>query len=383
VIPQADVNESAPARPVDPAAIERELSALWMAEAEARKQAGRDAGALTRALLLNLLVFAPAEEPADRAREVIVALTGRQPSRAILMVADGQAQGSGIEAWISLYCTKPLGEADEVCGEQITVEARGTSVLDLPGTVLPLLLADRPTFLWWQSGSPLKHPIFDRLAHAVDRVIVDSLTFSTPPWTVRQDRLADLAEAVRAIEDEHFLPILTDLGWARLAPWRYLTAQIFDPQAVRPYLDEVERVRLTYYDGSPVLAWLFAGWLASRLEWRPARQEPDRMRFEGGQVVELHAVPPEEGMSGHLAGVHLTARDGATFEVARLPDQCAVTRVHIGGMKTESVGPMRRETLTDWLGHELNRLTRSAVYEDAVRLVARSRSAASLPRRPI
>jgi glucose-6-phosphate dehydrogenase assembly protein OpcA len=355
----------APPKPIDPAAIERELSDLWRAEAEVRKRDGRP---LARTLLLNLIVFAPDEAALDRARDVVVALTGRQPARAILVAADERSPEAGIDAWVSLYCTTPLSGSAEVCGEHITLTARGTAILDLPGTILPLLLTDVPVFLWWQSGDPLTHPAFGSLARAVDRVILDSLTLPTPMTTI--------GHIAQVFADAHFPAILSDLSWARLATWRYLTAQIFDPQAVRPYLNAVTRARILYYEGPAVMAWLFGGWLASRLEWKPLMDDaapPDagRMQFAGGQTIELAAAPLGVESPGYLAGVHLTAHDGATFEVMRLPGACAMTRVRIGELQTERVVPVHPETPVDWLGHELNRLTRAATYEAAVRLIAR------------
>jgi glucose-6-phosphate dehydrogenase assembly protein OpcA len=359
----SSIASSAPARHVDPAAIERELAALWRAEAEAHKKAGGNGKPLARTLLLNLLVFAPDQAAADLARDDVAALTGRQPSRAILMVADDRAPEAGIDAWVSIFCTTPQGNgATRVCGEQITVEANGPAILDLPGTILPLLLANLPTFLWWQAGLPFAHPIFDSLSRVVDRVVLDSLTFADP--------LADLGEVARAARNGRFPAIVTDLGWARLTPWRALTAQIFDPQAMRPYLNQLESVRVSYYEGSPAPAWLFAGWLASRLEWKLSSRESSGMRFADGQTIELATVPADGETPGYFAAAELRTRDGAVFEVARCPNDCAVTRLNVGGRQTEHVVPVRHETSAEWLDRELNRLAHSATFEAAVSLIS-------------
>lgn len=355
---QSTTSESA--RPADPGAIERELSALWKAEAEAQKKAG-GAATLTRTVLLNLLIFARDQASADRAREDVIALTSRQPSRSILMLAEEGASASALEAWVSLYCATQPGEGRRVCGEQINLEARGPAILDLPPAVLPLLLANVPTFLWWQSGNPFVHPIYDNLARAVDRVIVDSLTFAEP----RHD-FGDAARAARSGP-----AAVTDLGWARLTPWRSLTARIFDPQGMRHYLNELERVRIATYAGSPALAWLYAAWLATRLEWRLAEQDPAGMRFEGGQVIEFDTLAPGDERPGYFASAQLRARDGATFAVARLPNSCAVTRLNVGGQQTEQVVSVRYDTSAEWLGRELNRLARSETFEAAASLLAR------------
>jgi len=356
---------------VDPSAIERELMALWTAKS------GPDGKAAMRACLLNLLVFAPDVSAGERARQVMADVLSRYPARAVLMIADREAgaRAPGLEAGVSLNCELRAGGGEEVCGEQVTLTAKGPAILDLPGTVLPLLLPDVPVFLWWQAGNPFSHPIFDHLVRAVDRVIVDSLTFVEP--------LASLANVAQALANERFPAAIVDLGWSRLSPWRVLTAQIFDPPTIRSHLAQLERARITYAEGSPMLAWLFGGWLASRLGWKPTHQAPGLMRFEGGQTIEFSPAPAGEVDPGYFLGLHLLTRDGAAFEVARLPHACAATRLAVGDLKTERVVPMHYETLTEWLGRELNRLSRTPLFEAAVRLLAQTRRAPAAPQGPM
>ncbi len=67
----------------------------------------------------------------------------------------------------------------------------------------------------------------------------------------------------------------SDLNWARQAPWRELTAQFFDDRQLMPYLEGIDRVTIEYAAGeedqpaNAAQGHLFAGWLASRLGWRP------------------------------------------------------------------------------------------------------------------
>src|SRR5258707_759311 len=82
-----------------------------------------------------------------------------------------------------------------------------------------------------------------------------------------------------AMDDPHFQAVISDLSWARLAAWRYQTAQIFDAANLRPYLKRIQRARLSYYVGSPVLAWLFGGWLASRLGWKCVERDALGARY--------------------------------------------------------------------------------------------------------
>jgi glucose-6-phosphate dehydrogenase assembly protein OpcA len=179
--------------------------------------------------------------------------------------------------------------------------------------------------------------------------------------------------------DPAFRPVISDLSWARLAPWRYQTAQIFDAASLRPYLNRIVSARLRYFSGTPTLAWLFGGWLASRLGWQAADLDPLQVRCRAGQVIDYEAQPaPAAAQAGYFAGVLLTADDGSEFEVARVPGGFMATRIRQGDLKMERVMPMRDETLVEWLGHELGRLARTVTYEAALHyLVDANRAAES------
>lgn len=351
-------------RRADPAAIERELGELWRAEGEALKRAGRDDTTLARVLLLTLVVYSPSAAHADLARELTVAINPRQPARTVIMerLSDERKSDEGLDAWASLHCAASGGGRQHVCGEQITFEASSEEMAYLPGAVLPLLLTNVPSYLWWQHGLPLGQPLFEALMPAIDRLIVDSCTFEAPE--------AELASMVRTLDDPHFPAIISDLSWARLGTWRYQTAQIFDTPRMRPYLDRLTEVRLWHYAGTRALAWLFAGWLASRLGWQPAARSATGLSFAGGQTIEIEALPAAEpSMAGSFDGVELRA-DGATFAIRRASPTRTEAHLSVGEFRSERVLPLPHESLMEWLGHDLGRLTRTPIYEAALRLLA-------------
>jgi glucose-6-phosphate dehydrogenase assembly protein OpcA len=246
----------------------------------------------------------------------------------------------------------------------VTFTARGAeAVKRLPGAVLPLLLPNLPSFLWWQNRSPFRHPALSALAPALDRLIVDSLSFAAPDH--------DLADLAHAVAEPNFVPTVSDLAWARLAPWRYHTAQIFDAAAARSSLERLHTVTVRYHSGPPVLAWLYAGWLASRLGWEVVERGVQAMRFRGGQVVRFEALARLEPLGpGFFAGARLEADDGAVFEVSRVGATHTVSHITLGGREAERVVPLRAEALTEWLGHELGRLAPVPTYTAALHLLA-------------
>ncbi len=348
-------------RPMDSTAIEKELTALWRAEAEANRQAGAKQP-LSRTLLHTLIIVAPDHAAADQARAIATGLSPRQPARTIVLELNPAAPAA-LNAAVSLTCITLPGGAAAVSGEQVSLVAGGPSAARrLTGAVLPLLLTNLPSFLWWMQGSPVAHPLLRDLAPVLDRLIVDSFTFAALN--------RELAALQKAIADPHFLPIVSDLAWARLAPWRYQTAQIFDAAATRPYLQQIRTVEVRYVAGPTGLAGLFAGWLAERLGWKLAARAPDALRFEGGQVLRFLPVTSIAGVpAGYFAGVTLTAADGAQFEVSRHGSTCTVTHQRLADLQTERVMPLRLESPTEWLGHELSRLSAVPTYEAALRLL--------------
>jgi glucose-6-phosphate dehydrogenase assembly protein OpcA len=364
------VAEAAQFKPVDPGAIERELQALWRGRAEARKREAPNGKPLGRTLLHSLVVFAPDPAAAAQAQQVIAAISPHQPGRMILLSSQtaGQA-GLDFQAAVRLHCVAPESGQEPVCCEQVILSFSGTDAARrLPGAVLPLLVANVPSFLYWTKGNPFRHPILRDLEPAIDRLIVDSLTFAAPDL--------DLSDVTTAVQDAHFHTIISDLSWARLAAWRYQTAQIFDAANMRPYLKRVQHARLSYYAGTPVLAWLFGGWLAARLGWRCVERNPQGAQYSGGQKVEYEILTAgEAGQAGYFAGVKLTADDGATFEVARRGAGFSATHLRVADQTFERVVPLRDETQTEWLGHELGRLSATPTYNAALGQLAEAAQA--------
>jgi len=346
---------------VDAGSIEKALQGLWRARAEASQRAAPDGKPQGRTILHSLVVYAPDAATAALAQRVIAGISPHQPGRMIMLVAqpDGQTQPD-FQAAVRLNCESPQNDQAPVCCEQIVLTASGPAAARrLPGAVLPLLVTDVPAFLYWTKGNPFRSPILKDLEPAIDRLIVDSTTFAAPDL--------DLTDTATAMEGGRFQAIISDLSWARLAAWRYQTAQIFDAANLRPYLKRIRRARLSYYAGSPVLAWLFGGWLASRLGWKCAERDAQGARYFGGQMLQYEMLPaPESGQAGFFAGVTLTAEDGAAFQVVRQGGNFAATRLEVREMRLERVVPLKVETHTEWLGHELGRLSPTPTYDAAL-----------------
>src|SRR5437763_14193401 len=128
------------ARQVEVSAIEDALTQLWMSS-------GGGARATMHTYVLNLIIFAGSRS--DRAAiEAVAARVGAlHPARTIILYTN-PSSGSKLDAWVAAQVEYP--GADERTGsEQITLEAAGESVRQLPGAIIPHLVPDIPVVLWW------------------------------------------------------------------------------------------------------------------------------------------------------------------------------------------------------------------------------------------
>lgn len=370
------------AHSIDIGAIERELRQLW-------KDNAAEAGgqAVTRALTLNLVARAADSATADRISDVVQRLTASHPNRTVLAVVR-EGPEPHLEAYVQANCLLAGPGVPQVCGEQITIDARGPAGAQVASLVLPLLVPDLPVALWLPGPAPFGDQLLARLRGVIDRLIVDSRDFAFPA--------RDLA-AMASFDDQPHSgrarsPAVSDLAWGELTPWRELTAQFFDTRPHLPHLRRIDHVEIGYVPAgprpNPIQGLLAAGWLASRLGWTPL----DGAVSVEGQAVRLHlrraavgvgpsairlvtvdlrpVAAPAEARPG-LAALRLRALDGvlAEFSVERAAEPgFAVTTAQVAGM-----APVRRLArceqpgLADLVAAELRLLSRDATFGAALR----------------
>jgi glucose-6-phosphate dehydrogenase assembly protein OpcA len=250
-----------PMRAVGAANVEQELTILWR---EAASNALMNGGAVVaRNSVLTLVVYAGGEDSAPRIQREVESVTQQVASRAVIIISElGRSYGTPFDVSIGLAQRDGVGAQ----GEQILIRASQEAVPHLPGAVLPLILSGLPSFLWWSGEPPWRSELLEALVDGCDRMIVDTSESERGPQA-----LAAVYDLVRRKKASAF----SDLNWARLSPWRELTAQFFDDRQLLPYLERVDRVTIEYAgaeEDQPTNAaqgYLYAGWLASRLGWRP------------------------------------------------------------------------------------------------------------------
>jgi glucose-6-phosphate dehydrogenase assembly protein OpcA len=217
-----------------------------------------------RSSVMNLVVIAGRGEIGERVASVVEGLTGRHPSRTVIVSSADPDGPAWINAQIEAHCVLPSATAPETCSELVYLTCGGESGQHLSGLVAPLLIHDLPVTVWWP-GEPHfnSHAARDLLPMA-DRVIVDGSGWSG-------DGVAGLAAMAEL--PQRFQLEVSDFALLRQARWREAIASTFDRAALLPFLGNLERIEVRYaaMDGTPGMANVVrplyhVAWLASRLD---------------------------------------------------------------------------------------------------------------------
>jgi glucose-6-phosphate dehydrogenase assembly protein OpcA len=318
--------------PVEPAAIERELAALWKPASE---QAGAGGGAaVTRVCLANLLVVGDTANNAWHV-DTLQRVSARFPCRILWAQLGPASAGTALTADVTALCHLPSPGNPQVCSEMITLHTSRSDARDLPGAVLPLLEPDLPVVLWWALPADAETAIFDALSELSDRVIVHAEPLASPAL-----RTLRAVPSLRLCLREHAADKATVMVWHTMGHWRELTAQFFDPPQLRDALRGIKTVTVRYATpaGEPTAALpaaLYAGWLAGQLQWKPAarRPAPDGVRatFSDATGRDVSVALLAEA-AGNLAPGRLTAVD---ITAATAAGRTSFHLVRVVGERTE------------------------------------------------
>jgi len=199
---------------------------------------------------VNLIAFAEDPATVPRLRQRFSTFAEKHSCRAIFLDATRAGDGSeGME----------LGVA-------------GMQAEELRSTVHELLAAGTTSALFW-AGRDLSDPRFEALATLGTTVVVDSSRAADGKASLQ--KLAEISAST-----ERFV---RDLSYLRLLPWQDMVAQFFDDENLASELPGIATVELV--SGSEPEAYYFAGWLASRLHWKPCGR--DELCNEAGETIRI------------------------------------------------------------------------------------------------
>ncbi len=292
--------------------IETELGRIWaqpnlVVDADGERR-GRYISARTS--VMNLVVIAQQPEVGERAAETIGRLTGRHPSRTMIVLSADPDGPPWLDARIQAHCVLPRPDAPEMCSEVIHLTAGGEMGRHLTALVAPLLIHDLPVTAWWPGEPSLDSAPTVELLDIADRLVVDGSGWSG-------DGLVRLRQLAR-LYDGHERLAIRDFALVRQSRWREAIATVFDLAEFLPFLGHVRRIAVTYgtHDktGAPgttniVKPLYHAAWLASRLGMRvvspltPVEAKGRRKGAGGGAGARIRPgerAPLHHGLAARL-----------------------------------------------------------------------------------
>lgn len=241
---------------------------------------GETATPTIRTALFNLIIYADTENLANKAMQDAGAIVSTHPSRVI--VVDKTASAPDEESTVvSLICGITERGERRLCGEVIRVHMHNNG--SLTGSVMPLLVSDTPVYLWILPCEIPEDGGLEEILLISDLVFVDSRQFT--------DLGKEYGIIARLLSSE----CIIDLAWISLLQWRELTAQHFDPPAIRKYIAEIDEITVQYNPVGGLLssaALLFACWLIDRtgLRVRSAFSRSNGIDIEANQDDRLARI---------------------------------------------------------------------------------------------
>jgi glucose-6-phosphate dehydrogenase assembly protein OpcA len=355
-------------------AIERAMAKIWREEAAAEGEER----AVTRARVLNLLVYSDDDLQGTDFDDTLFAVTEMHPARALVMTIDRDAAEPRLSAAVTAACRVQGNRSKQLSCEQVSFDAAGGAIAELPSAVAQLLAPDVPVYLWWRAGPDLDGYVWSHLVDMADRVIIDSTRARDP-----RDAMMKLAGRLR--ENPEWTAV-TDFTWQRLTPWRHLFAGFFDTADHRPYLDRIDGLSIEYVPASgqadiPPRAILLASWFAERLGWvldaDASSHDGDNNRFvfhAPGREVVVRFVPVErEGFGGLLkrATLSVSGEPQAEFSLSRESRNSLSAEIRFGGnVHSRRTVTYKVRSEAELLSTELAILGHDKLYEAAVEVAA-------------
>ncbi len=231
---------------VDVTAVERELARIqWeLTSSEVRTS------------LFNLIIWSPDAER-TMADNALNYLLGKRAARVIHIVSTDVAE-SHLD--VSARCFVDA-ERRGVCFQEIVITNGRDGAGGAPGSWVPLLVRDIPTFILWLDTVCDKR---DDLYHATEQA--EKLLIDSEHSIGLGDPEERLLATLRDITVSDGTPV-TDFTFKRLRPLQRLVAGAFDDPQRIPLLDEIAALSIAGI--SHTAARLLVLWFAERLGWKP------------------------------------------------------------------------------------------------------------------
>ncbi len=288
---------------------------------------GKNDGGVLRACSMTLGVVAGRNRDLQEIGATVAELMHEHPNRTILLrVGDGSAP---VEAHTSIQCWMPFGRQQQICCEQIEIDAGLGSLSDVPPILFGLTVPDLPIAMWCPDLDLALRREIAPVLRLAGKVIIDT--------SCRSDAGAAW-QSIQTLRNDRWR--LADLVWARVTRWREL---VFQTITVRGYRQPPQRARITWAGAPlPPSAMYLAAWLCARMGWQgdlgnhlemeceeEAMPETGTGRLRsltisGGECsLRLHR-PEGTGMAIEIEGVSAGARFPVFTDSALLHEELGV-----------------------------------------------------------
>jgi glucose-6-phosphate dehydrogenase assembly protein OpcA len=228
--------------------IEHQLKEIWQGFSQHQQD-----HAVTRAQVMNLLVFAAGEKEQE-VTQALSDVANESPGRMIVLLHGSDAEMS---SWVNALCHLSSGGRKQVCCEQIMIRGGDELPLQWSSAALPLFVPDLPRFLWWHDSLKENTKLLNILCESVDRLIIDSS--QTDGFAIRA-----------LMKDKKDLLAISDLNWAGLTPWRTAIAGLYDHPQCRLCMESLSLIEIECETPFKECwqAQLLIGWIGSALQWK-------------------------------------------------------------------------------------------------------------------
>ncbi len=286
----------------------------------ARSAAGDDEHPHSRNRVMTLVAVVASEGDERRALRACRAIAVHHPSMAVVVRDQPNLASGRMDAWIATD-THQSSSGVPLQFELVTLHIGKAAAEHLAALVDPLLVSGVPTYLWWLGTPPFgTRGLLDALKIG-DALVIDSTHFERPYHS-----FLGLAELDMSAHQQLGI---ADFQWQRLAPWREMIAQFFEPKDRRLFMSGIGELGIDYVGdgrGNRIAAALLIGWFSSALRWKM-----ERAAGGSGGVVVAHftaagnrplevafrPVPKASLSQGEVSAVRITgASGGRTFQLS-------------------------------------------------------------------
>lgn len=254
---------------------------------------------------LFTLVVVSSDAQAAMSDAALAYLLGKRAARVIHVVND-KSRESDIEVSARCFIDE---QRKGVCFQEIIITNGSDNSGGAPGTWIPLLIRDLPTYVLWLDTITDKLDILRNALEQADKLLVDSdhliALGESPDEVLQLLRTLLLSEQV----------LVADFAWKRIVPFRRLTAMAFDSDERIDWLPQIASVEISGL-GQASSA-LYGLWLAERLGWKHTN---NGYRDSANRDIVFGAT--SQDASECEIAVQMSLANGETIHVVAHPHGC-------------------------------------------------------------